>query len=257
MTRLTTKRFFAFLSLCSLTAFSQAYAAGGHIEYKDMNWSFDGAFGKVDQASAQRGLQVYKEVCASCHGIKRIAFRNLEEIGFTEPEIKALAKEYTFTDGPDDAGDMFERPGMPSDRFPSPYPNEKAARAANGGAYPPDLSLIVKSRMNGPDYIYSLLTGYTEPHGDVHVPPGLYYNAYFPNHKIAMPPPLTEGLVEYGDNTVASVDQMAQDIVNFLQWAAEPEMEQRKEMGIRAVLFLFMLTIFFIIAKKHVWQRVK
>lgn len=234
---------------------ANASASEGQKQPKHVEWSFDGMLGKVDKPSAQRGLQVYKEVCAACHGLSRVAFRTLTEIGFSEGEVKALAAGYTIQDGPNDAGDMFERPGLPSDKFTSPFANENAARASNNGAYPPDLSLIIKARPNGANYLYSLLTGYEEPPEDVHLSDGQHYNPYFPGHKLAMPAPLSDGQVTYEDGTNASVDQMARDVVNFLQWAAEPEMEQRKQMGIKVLLYLAVFTGFAYIAKKHIWRK--
>lgn len=231
-----------------------AQAAGDQEHPKTMQWQFDGVFGTVDRASAQRGMQVYKEVCASCHGLKRVAFRNLTEIGFSEGEVKTIAAGYSVEDGPNDEGDMFQRPGLPADRFVSPFANEKAARAANGGAFPPDLSLIVKARPNGANYLYSLMTGYQEAPAGHEPAPGQYYNPYFPGRFLAMPPPLTEGLVTYQDGTNASVEQMATDVVNFLQWAAEPEMEQRKRMGIKVLVFLAIMTAMFYVAKKRIWS---
>jgi ubiquinol-cytochrome c reductase cytochrome c1 subunit len=185
------------------------------------------------------------------------AYRNLLEIGFSEAEVKQIASEATVIDGPNDDGDMFERPGRMSDRFASPFANEKAARASNNGAYPPDLSLLAKARPNGANYIYSLLTGYEAAPADVNLGEGMYYNSYFPGSQIAMASPLSEDAVEYQDGTQASVDQMARDVVVFLQWAAEPEMEQRKRMGVKALLYLFVFTILFYFAKKRIWQRVK
>jgi ubiquinol-cytochrome c reductase cytochrome c1 subunit len=230
--------------------------AGAPHAPRQMNWAFDGAFGTVDKPAAQRGLQVYKEVCAACHGLKRVAFRNLTEIGFSEAEVKALAASYMVKDGPNDDGEMFERPGKPSDHFVSPFANEQAARAANNGAYPPDLSLIVKARPDGANYLYSLMTGYTEAPADVTLNPGMNYNPYFPTHQIAMPAPLSDGRVEYQDGTAASVDQMSRDLTVFLQWAAEPEMEHRKQMGIKVLIYLVIFTAFMYIAKKRIWRRV-
>ncbi len=223
---------------------------------KHTDWSFDGMFGKVDKPSAQRGFQVYKEVCAACHGLQRIAFRNLAEIGFTEAEIKALAASYQVKDGPNDSGDMFERPGKPSDIFPSPYANEQAARAAQNGVYPPDLSLIVKARHDGANYVYSLMTGYETAPADVHMAPGMHYNPYFPGGQIAMPAPLSDGRVDYADGTKATLDQEARDVVAFLQWAAEPEMEARKKMGIKALVYLLIFTGFMYVAKRNLWRKI-
>ena len=177
------------LAGCGLAS-KDAGAAGEAVPLLDKAWSHDGVFGSYDRAAAQRGLQVYREVCSACHGLQYVAFRNFADLGFSEDEVKALAAEYEVEDGPDDEGEMFFRPARPSDRFPSPYPNENAARAANGGAYPPDLSLITKARANGANYVYSLLQGYEEPPADFDLSDGMNYNAYFPGHQIAMAQPL-------------------------------------------------------------------
>lgn len=234
------------------------FAASDAKPPKQQIWPFDGFFGQQDHQSIQRGFQVYKEVCSACHGIKRVAFRNLKEIGFSEAEIKEIAKNYTVIDGPNDDGEMFERPGRPSDYFVPPYKNEKAARAANNGAYPLDLSLIVKAREDGANYVYSLLTGYYEvkPEG-VEIPEGLHYNPYMAGGKIAMASPLSNGQVSYMDGTNNSLEQMARDVVNFLQWTAEPEMDKRKYMGVRTMLYLFVFTVLFYFANKRVWSKVK
>jgi ubiquinol-cytochrome c reductase cytochrome c1 subunit len=233
-----------------------AHAAGDQKHPQQIDWAFDGVFGTVDRAAAQRGLQVYKEVCAACHGLKRVAFRNLMDLGFSEGEVKTIAADASVIDGPNDEGEMFERPGLPSDRFVPPYPNEKAARASNGGAYPPDLSLIVKARQDGANYLYSLLVGYEEAPEGQEPAPGQYYNPYFPGGFLAMPPPLSNDLVTYQDGTNASVEQMAKDLTVFLQWAAEPEMELRKRMGIKVLVFLAIMTVLFYIAKKRLWKDV-
>lgn len=247
-----------YVFLLVLFASSAANAAGGgDITLKDKEWPFEGILGKVDKQAAQRGYQVYKEVCASCHGLKQVAYRNLQAIGFSEAEVKTIAAQYTVTDGPNDVGDMFDRPARPSDKFVSPYPNEQAARAANGGAYPVDLSLIIKARADGANYMYSLLTGYEDPPEDMKMMPGMYYNAYFPGHQIAMPPPLSDGLVDYQDGTEATVEQMSKDLTIFLQWAAEPEMESRKRMGVKVLLFLSVMTILLYLAKCRVWADLK
>jgi ubiquinol-cytochrome c reductase cytochrome c1 subunit len=247
------------LSLAAFEAAAQEEeGGGGHatIHLKDVSWPSEGLFGTIDRAAAQRGLQVYREVCASCHGLQYVAFRTLSDLGYSEDEIKALAAEYTITDGPDDSGEMFERPGLPSDRVPSPYPNEQAAAAANGGKAPPDLSLITKARMDGQNYLYSILTGYEDPPADLEIPPGGYYNAYFPGHVIAMPPPLSEDQVTYADGTPATVDQMASDVTQFLAWAAEPKLEVRKQTGLKVMMFLLVLCGLTFALKRKVWADV-
>ena len=232
------------------TAPAQAAEA---IAVPDLDWSFEGITGYYDRASAQRGLQVFRANCAACHGLKYVAFRNLTDLGYTEEEVQTLAEEYLIVDGPDDDGEMFERPGIPADRFPDPFPNEKAAAASNGGAVPPDLSLMAKARANGPDYIHALMVGYVEPPADFELMEGLNYNAYFPGHQIAMAQPIYEDGVEYADGTPASIDQQARDITMFLMWAAEPKLEQRKQTGITVLLFLAVLTGLLYLAKRKIW----
>lgn len=235
---------------------SVAFASGGSQHPpKQMVWKFDGVLGTVDRQSAQRGLQVYKEVCAACHSLNLVAFRTLTDLGLSEAEVKALAATYTVKDGPNDEGEMFDRSGLPSDKFVSPYANEQAARAANNGAFPPDLSLMIKARPNGANYVYSLLTGYGDVPAGFHLNEGMNYNPYFPNMQIAMPAPLSEGGVTYEDGTKATVEQMAKDVVNFLQWTAEPEMEQRKSLGLRVMMYLGIMTVFFLIAKRRLWKN--
>ena len=219
-------------------------------------WPFEGIFGTFDRQAAQRGAQVYFEVCSACHSNHNLYYRNLKDIGFSEAEIKQLAQKYTVKDGPNAEGEMFDRPALPSVRFVSPYPNEEAARAANNGAYPVDLSLIIKARQDGPNYVFSLLSGYQDAPADVKLMPGLYYNPYFEGGQMAMPPPLTEGQVTFSDGTPATVEQMAKDVVVFLQWAAEPEMEHRKSMGLKVMIFLLVFTVFFYIAKKKIWKNI-
>lgn len=218
-------------------------------------WPFEGIFGTFDRQAAQRGAQVYFEVCSACHSNHNLYYRNLKDIGFSEAEIKQLAQKYTVKDGPNAGGEMFDRPALPSDRFVSPYPNEEAARAANNGAYPVDLSLIIKARHDAPNYVFSLLSGYQEAPADIKLMPGLYYNPYFEDGQIAMPPPLTQGQVTFSDDTPATVEQMAKDVVVFLQWAAEPEMEHRKSMGLKVMIFLLVFTVFFYMAKKKIWKN--
>ncbi len=219
-------------------------------------WPFEGIFGTFDRQAAQRGAQVYLEVCSTCHSNHNLYYRNLKDIGFSEAEIKQLAQKYTVKDGPNAEGEMFDRPALPSDRFVSPYPNEEAARTANNGAYPVDLSLIIKARQDGPNYVFSLLSGYQEAPANVKLMPGLYYNPYFEGGQIAMPPPLTEGQVTFSDGTPATVEQMAKDVVVFLQWAAEPEMEHRKSMGLKVMIFLLVFTVFFYVTKKKIWKNI-
>lgn len=240
----------------ALFAVMPAMAMTGVHHPKEIVWPFDGVTGNVDKKAAQRGFQVYKEVCSACHSISGLAYRNLSGIGFSEAEIKALAAGYQVTDGPNDVGDMFQRPGRASDKFVPPFANEQAARASNGGAYPPDLTLIVKARPHGANYIYSLMTGYGEQPADFKLNEGMHYNPYFPGGQIAMPNPLSEGQVTYEDGTKSTVDQMARDVSVFLQWAAEPEMEHRKEMGVKALIFLGIMTVLFWFAKGRVGRRV-
>ena len=233
-----------------------ANAAGDAKHPAEMNWQFDGMFGTYDRNALRRGFQVYKEVCASCHSLNQIAFRNLSQEGgpeFSEAEVKAIAKEYLVEDGPDDYGDMFERDALPRDKFPSPYPNENAARAANGGAYPPDLSLITKARGGGADYIHALLSGYEEAPEGVEMRAGLYYNPYMAGGKIAMPVPLLEELVEYSDGTEATVEQMSMDVTHFLNWTAEPELEQRKRMGFMVLIYLSIFAGLMFFSMRKIW----
>lgn len=226
-------------------------------------------FGKFDYAQLRRGYQVYKEVCSSCHAMKQLSFRNLIDIGFTEDEVKAIAAEYTVMDGPDDEGEMFEREAVPADDFVSPFPNEKAARASNNGAYPPDLSLMAKARIGGPHYIYALLTGYSEEvpeefsewydesHSkDFELADGMNFNKVFPGNAIAMPPPLSDEAVEYADGAPTTLAQHAEDVTAFLVWAASPELEERRSTGIKVMIFLFALTALLYALKRQIWSDV-
>lgn len=251
--KMTTMR--AILAALTLGFAAPAFAAGEQPAPPAVKWSFNGPFGTFDRAELQRGYQVYKEVCAACHAMKYVAFRNLRDLGFSEAEVKALAATFQVTDGPNDAGEMFQRAGQPQDKFPAPFPNEKAARASNGGAYPLDLSLIAKARAQGPDYIKALLTGYKPAPAGFALGEGLQYNEYFAGHQIAMPQPLNDDQVTYADGTKASVEQMAHDVSAFLMWAAEPKLEDRKRMGLKVMIFLIVLTGLFFAAKKRIWRK--
>jgi ubiquinol-cytochrome c reductase cytochrome c1 subunit len=221
-------------------------------------WSFNGVFGTYDRAALQRGFQVYKEVCAACHPVKHLAFRDLTDIGYSEDEVKGIAAQAQVTDGPNDSGEMFQRPGRPSDPIPGPFPNDQAARAANNGALPPDQSLITKARDDGPDYVYALVAvGYKDAPAGFKVIEGAYYNEYFSGHQIKMPPPLSPDAVKYADGTPATVPQEAHDVVTFLNWAAEPNLEARHRMGFKVILFLIVATGVFYAAKRKIWSRVR
>ncbi|MEO1137281.1 MAG: cytochrome c1 [Pseudomonadota bacterium] len=292
------------LAACAAGGTSALAAAGKakHPEHQD--WHFSGPFGKFDQDALQRGFQVYEAVCANCHGLELLSFRNLGQKGGPfyldecpagipdnidcsnpndNPVVKALAENYKFqvTDGPDDFGDMFQRPALPSDRFPGPFPNEQIARLANNNAYPPDLSLITKARHGGADYLYSLLVGYEEPPATVEIEPGQYYNPYFPGDLsqslkpefvgpdgypidgvevplggvLAMAPPLADGIVEYGDDSPQTVEQYAKDVSEFLMWAAEPKMEVRKSLGIMTIIYLIILAGILYWSYRKIWAK--
>jgi ubiquinol-cytochrome c reductase cytochrome c1 subunit len=250
-----------------------ALAAEGQKPAKPIAFSFEGAFGKFDRAQLQRGYKVYKEVCSNCHSMQLLSFRNLEEGEiFTEEQVKALAATFTVKAGPDQSGEMFERPGLPSDNFPSPFANEETARAANGGAYPPDMSLLTKSRpgwygtfnqfwngIGGPQYVYSVVTGYEEPNAELakEQPEGKYYNPYFGSgHWIGMGPPLSDGQVTFDDGAPNTVDDMARDVSTFLAFAAEPHMESRKSTGFMVLIYLAVLSVLLYFVKKKVWADV-
>jgi ubiquinol-cytochrome c reductase cytochrome c1 subunit len=239
---------------------------------KELDWSFGGPFGKYDKAQLQRGLKVYKEVCSACHSMNLVSFRMLEEIGYSDAQVKAFAGEYEVQDGPNGDGEMFTRKAIPSDHFPAPFPNQQAAAAANNGAAPPDFSLIAKARgvergfptfifdiftqyqEGGPDYIYSLLTGYVQPPAGVEVPEGTYFNPHFNAAKsLAMAPPLADGQVTYDDGAPATLDQYAQDVAAFLMWAAEPHLEDRKRTGFMVMVFLLIFTALIYVTKKSVY----
>ena len=247
-----------FLTLAATLFSLPVLAAGsGDVTLRSADWSFSGPFGTFDKASMQRGFQAYKEVCAGCHSMDYIAFRNLADLGYNEAEIKAIAAEYEVVDGPNDEGEMFTRPAIPADRIPSPYPNENAARTANNGAYPPDLSLIFKARANGADYLYSLLTSYHEAPEGTDVPDGMYYNTAYSGNLIAMPQPLYGDDVEYADGADTSMDAVAMDLVQFLAWTAEPAMEERKRTGVAVMIFLILLSGLSYGAMRFIWADVK
>jgi ubiquinol-cytochrome c reductase cytochrome b/c1 subunit len=240
-------------------------------------WSFSGPFGLFDRAQLQRGLKVYREVCQTCHAMSMVSFRNLSEPGgpeFSAAQAAAIAAEYQIQDGPNDQGEMFQRPGRIADHFPSPFPNEAAARAANNGTAPPDFSFLAKARTyergfpwfifdiftqyqeQGPDYIVALMQGYEDPPQGFQLPAGTQYNKYFPGHALAMPPPLTDGRVEYTDGTPATVEQYAKDVAAFMVWAAEPHMEARKRIGFQVMIFLIVFAGLLYFTKKKVWAGV-
>jgi len=274
-----------------MAAAPAAFAAGAAKHPMHLEWEFEGPFGQFDQAALQRGWQVYKEVCSSCHGMSMLSYRNLgekggpfatyevrnEETGQVElvigphghggklvnpidsPAIKAIAAEFNVTELDNNTGDEVTRPARPADRFVKPFPNEAIARLANGGAYPPDLSVITKARHGGANYLYSLLVGYEEPDAAhaAEAPPGKYYNPYFPGGWIAMPPPLVPDRVTYADGTAATVEQMAKDVSVFLEWAGDPKAMQRKQMGFSVMVYLLILSGLLFLAYKQIWRNVK
>ncbi len=234
--------------------------AAEKIEYLKTDWSFKGLFGKFDRGALQRGYQVYTEVCSSCHSMKYLSYRNLAEKGgpeFTELQAKAIAASFEVTDGPNQDGEMFTRPGKLSDKFVMPYENVKAAQAANGGAYPPDMSVLVKARGGGVDYIYSLLQGYEDPPIGMILDEGVHYNKYMYGNKIKMSNQLSDGLVEYSDGTQSTVEQMSKDVTTFLMWAAEPHLETRHQMGFKAIVYLIILTTLVYFSMKRIWSRIE
>ena len=223
-------------------------------------WSFKGFFGKFDRASLQRGYQVYTEVCAACHSMKYLSYRNLSEAGgpeFSVEQAKIIASQFELTDGPNSDGEMFTRVARLSDNFVGPYENIQAATAANGGAYPPDMSVLVKARKGGADYIYSLLLGYEEAPEGISLDDGVYYNKYMAGNKIKMSNPLSEGIVTYIDGTEATEDQMARDVTSFLAWAAEPHLEARHKIGFRAIVYLIIMTVLVYFSMKKLWSRIE
>jgi ubiquinol-cytochrome c reductase cytochrome b/c1 subunit len=267
---------FAFAVLASAPGLRSASAQEADAPPRQ-HWSFHGPFGTFDQAQLQRGFKVYREVCSNCHSLKLLAFRNLADPGgpsFTEAQAASIAAEYQVTDGPNDQGQMFQRPGRIADHFPPPFPNDQAARAALGGALPPDMSVLAKARSyeagfpwfivdaftayqeDGPDYIHAILNGYTDAPAGFTLPSGAQYNKYFPGHAIGMPKPLTDGQVEYTDGTPATVDQYGRDVAAFLMWAAEPTLDARKRLGFQVMIFLIVLTGLLYFTKKKVWHDV-
>ncbi|MDX2221168.1 MAG: cytochrome c1 [Rhodospirillaceae bacterium] len=245
----------AALSLVSIAA-PRAAEVGPPLMTVD--WTFKGPFGKFDKMQLQRGLQVYREICASCHSLKYIAFRNLADLGYSEGQIKAIAAEYEYPDI-DDEGSEITRPGKASDYFPNPYPNENFARASNNGSLPPDLSLMTKAREGGPDYLYSLILGYEEPPPGIEMMDGMNYNKYFAdgNFQIAMAQQLADELITYADGTPATAQQLAQDVTAFLHWAAEPKLEARNATGFRVMIYTLIFTILAFVLKKRIWARLE
>lgn len=246
----------AAIALAALIGLAGAACADeADIALPPQHFSFDGPFGTFDRAAAQRGFQVYKEVCSACHSMKNAYYRNLTGIGLSADEVKAIASTITVGGGTDDSGNPVERPALPADHFRSPFANDKAARAANNGALPPDQTVIEKAREGGATYLVDLLMGYRDAPAEMKMQDGLYYNLYFTGHQIAMPQPLHDGQVTYADGTPASVEQMARDVATFLTYMSNPEMEQRKRMGVRIVLFLAGMTVVTYAVKRKIWAN--
>ena len=248
--------------LLILLIFTSSYSlkAEEKVELLEVDWSLKGLLGKFDRGSLQRGYQVYKEVCAGCHSMKYVSYRNLSEKGgpeFSIAEAKVIAASYEVIDGPNSEGEMFTRPAKLSDKFVMPFANVKAAQAANGGAYPPDMSVLAKARSGGVNYIYSVLLGYEDPPSGVKLEDGVYYNKYMYGNNIKMSQPLMDDAVEYSDGTKATEEQMAKDVTTFLMWAAEPHLESRHSMGFKAIIYLIILTILVYFSMKKVWSRIE
>lgn len=277
------RKAFAFAALGLFLTAGPVLAATTEEEPRDVHWSFEGPFGKFDTAQVQRGYKVYREVCSACHAMEQMYFRNLGQKGgpFYDPEfknpndnpyVKSLAKDIQVKDIDGDTGDVIERPGGTADRFPSPFPNEPAARASNGGALPPDLSVIVKAREGGPQYIYSLLTGFRNPPAGLTVGTGLHYNPWFPGDlasgwkgaadkvpvggAIAMAPPLAPGKVTFDDKSPSTVEQQAKDVVAFLAWAADPKATERKQFGVGAMIYLLLFSVLLWFSYRRVWKNI-
>ena len=247
-----------FLIIFIIGAINSSYAEENKVEFIKNNWSFEGVLGTFDRASLQRGYQVYQEVCSGCHSVQHLSYRNLLEKGgpeFLPEEVKAISAQFEVTDGPNEDGEMFTRPGRLSDKFISPFPNVKAAAAANGGAYPPDMSVLAKARKGGANYIYSLLMGYEEAPAGYELENGVYYNKYMPGQKIKMAEPISDGIVEYADGTETSKQQIARDVTAFLVWAADPHLEARHKMGFKVFFYLIILLTLVYLSKQKVWSR--
>jgi ubiquinol-cytochrome c reductase cytochrome c1 subunit len=246
------------IALIAVAGMTGAVVAAGADKYPEkQTWSFEGPMGKYDDASLQRGWQVYKEVCSACHALKYFKFRNLADMGYDAEMIKAFAKEYEVAGEPDDAGDETVRAALPQDAFPSPFANDNAARASNGGALPPDLSLITKARHDGANYLYSLLVGYEDAPAGREISAGKMYNPYFKGGQISMAPPLSEGIIDYEDGTAATPEQMAKDVTNFLMFVAEPGLNDRHRIGLHVILYLALLTLIFFLSMKKIWKPIK
>ena len=228
--------------------------SGGNMP--DHEWSFEGITGTFDKAALQRGFKVYREICSGCHSMRLLYYRDLIDIGFNEEEVKVIASDYTVVDGPNDEGEMFERDAKPSDHFVGPFANDQEARVSNNGSLPPDLSVISKARVNGANHLYNLLLGYTEPPENFEVAEGMYYNKWMNGNQIAMAPPLDEGYVDYDDGTENTLPQLAEDLATFLVWSAEPELEARKKLGIKVILFFIIFGIVVYFTKRRLWRDV-
>ncbi|MEO1199901.1 MAG: cytochrome c1 [Pseudomonadota bacterium] len=243
-----------------LTGAPVAIAAGEAPSPPSRSWTFSGPFGTFDNAQLQRGFQVYKQSCSACHGMRLLYYRNLGQPGgpeFTEDEVKVIAAGYMVTDGPDDTGEMFQRPAIPSDTFFEPYENEQQARSIFGGAYPVDLSVITKARKYGPNYLAALLLGYHEAPAGFDLEPGQYYNEYYSGHRIAMPPPLVaDGQIAYDDDTPETIENYAVDVSAFLHWAGEPKLEERKRIGLQVMIFLFVFAALLYLTKLKLWRNI-
>jgi ubiquinol-cytochrome c reductase cytochrome c1 subunit len=256
-------RRFAFVLAAGLAVAAPAFAQEDDTPpLPHPGWSFNGPFGTYDRGALQRGFEVYTNVCSNCHSLNLVTYNDLGPngpgggLGYNEDQVKAIAAAKEVTDGPNDQGEMFQRPGRPADHFVPPFPNDQANRAAHNGALPPDLSLILKAREGGADYVYGILTGFKDPPKGETMPENSYYDVYFPGHHIAMPPPLSDDIVTYSDGTKATVAQEAHDVVTFLAWAGEPTMEERKRTGAKVLIFLVVLTGILYAAKRKIWAEV-